>query len=128
MPVEMDSYGICLFVSGLFHLAQCFLNLSILLQIAGFPSSFFLFMATPAAYGNSQVRGSNQSCSQLLAYATATTTPDPRPICDLHHSLQQHWIINPLGKARDRIHILVDTSWVLNPLSTMGTPRSSFLF
>ena len=38
---------------------------------------------------------------QLPAYATATATPDPRCICNLHHSLQQHWILNPLGKARD---------------------------
>ena len=50
---------------------------------------------------------------QLLSYVTAMATPDPSPICDLHHSLQQCWILNPLSKAGDRTHILVDTSWVL---------------
>ena len=33
---------------------------------------------------------------QPLAYATATATPD----------------LNPLSKARDRTHVLMDTSWV----------------
>ena len=38
---------------------------------------------------------------QLLAYATATATPDPRRICALHYSSWQHQILNPLSKARD---------------------------
>ena len=35
--------------------------------------------------------------SELLvqAYATATATPDPSRVCDLHHSSQQHHILNP---------------------------------
>ena len=33
---------------------------------------------------------------------------DPSCICNLRHSLQQHWILNPLSKARDRICILTD--------------------
>ena len=36
-------------------------------------------------------------------------TPDPRGICDLGHSLQQCWILNPLSKARDETHILTET-------------------
>ena len=40
--------------------------------------------------------------SELLAYTTATATWDPRYVCDLHHSSQQSWILNPLSKARDR--------------------------
>ena len=48
---------------------------------------------------------------QLLAYTTAiaTATLDPSYICDLHHSLWQHQILNPLSHARDRSHILMDT-------------------
>ena len=46
---------------------------------------------------------------QLLAYATATATPDSGHICDLHHSLQQHRILNPLVEVRDWTHILTDT-------------------
>ena len=37
---------------------------------------------------------------QLQAYATATAIPDPSCLCDLLHSLQQRWILNPLSKAR----------------------------
>ena len=48
---------------------------------------------------------------QLMAYTTATATRDPSYICDLHHSSWQRWILNPLSKARDRTHILMDTSW-----------------
>ena len=47
---------------------------------------------------------------QLSAYATATARPDLSHTCDLHHSSQQHQILNPLSEAMDRTHILMDTS------------------
>ena len=47
---------------------------------------------------------------QVLAYATAKW--DPSCICDLNHSSQQHWMLNPLSEARDRTHILLDDSWI----------------
>ena len=50
---------------------------------------------------------------QVPAYTIATATPDP----NLHHSLQQCWILNPLSEARDQTRILRDTSWVPNLLS-----------
>ena len=31
---------------------------------------------------------------------------------DLHHNSWQHWILNPLGEARDQTRILMDTSRV----------------
>ena len=66
------------------------------------------FRSTPGAYGRSQARVELEL--QLLpAYATATATPDPSSICDLHHSLWQHWILNPLSEARDRTSILTNT-------------------
>ena len=52
----------------------------------------------------------NRSCS----YATATATLDPRFVFDLHHSSQQCWIPNSLGKARDRTCILMDVRFI-NP-------------
>ena len=59
---------------------------------------------------------------QLPAYTTATTIPDPRLICKLHHSSWQHQILNPLSEARDR----TTTSWFLvrfvNHCTTTGTP------
>ena len=44
---------------------------------------------------------------QLLAYATATATPDLSLLCDLHHNSQQHQILNPLSMARDQICVLM---------------------
>ena len=38
---------------------------------------------------------------QLLAYTTATATPDLSQVCDVYHSSQQCWILNPLSEARD---------------------------
>ena len=48
---------------------------------------------------------------QLMAYATAIATRS-ECLCDLHHSSQQHWILNLLSEARDRTYILMDTSTV----------------
>ena len=59
----------------------------------------------------------------LLAYTRATATPDPSCICDLDHSSWQHWILNPLSKAKERTRILMDTSRVYYCWATMGTPN-----
>ena len=39
---------------------------------------------------------------QVPAYTTATATPDPSHICNLHHSSWQRQILNALSKARDQ--------------------------
>ena len=46
---------------------------------------------------------------QLPTYATATEMPDMSLTCDLHHSLQQCWILDPLSKARDK----PTSSWIV---------------
>ena len=48
-----------------------------------------------------------QSELQLPAYTTVTARPDPSRVCDLHHSSQQPWILNPLSEARDRTRNLM---------------------
>ena len=60
---------------------------------------FFFFRAAGEAYGSSQARV--KLGLELLAYTTATATPDLSHIFDLYHSSRQRWIFNPLGRARD---------------------------
>ena len=47
---------------------------------------------------------------------------------DLCCSLKQHWILIPLSEAKDRTHILMDSSWVLNLLSYNWNAGFLFLF
>ena len=42
-----------------------------------------------------------QSELQLPVCVRATAKWDPRHVCDLHHSSQQPWILDPLSKVRD---------------------------
>ena len=71
--------------------------------------------------------GSSQSL-QLPAYTTATETRDPSHVCDLYQSSGQRRIPDPLSKARDRTHILRDTSQTCFLCATTGTPESLSLF
>ena len=49
----------------------------------------------------------------LRAYNRATSMQDLSRICDLHCSLWQHQILNPLIEAREGTHILMDPRQVL---------------
>ena len=60
---------------------------------------------------------------QLLASASAIATPDQSH--SLHHSSWQRWILNPLSEARDRTHILMDTSQIRFHWARAGTPQRS---
>ena len=74
---------------------------------------FFLFLFLGLNLWHIEVpRLGVQSEPYLLAYPTATTMPDPSHICELHHSLWQSQIINPLSEARDQNCILMDTSGI----------------
>ena len=61
-----------------------------------------------------------ESERQLPAYTTVTAMQDLRHIGDLHCSLRQCWILNPLSKTRDQTHIIMDASRVLNLLRHNG--------
>ena len=82
----------------------------------GFPFSFFLFFffffflfrAAPAGHGSSWLGVKSEL--QQPAYSTATAMPEPSRVCDLHHSSWQCQSLNPLSKARDWTHVLMDTS------------------
>ena len=62
---------------------------------------------------------------QLLANTTVTAKLDSSCICNLRRSLQQHRILNPLSKARDRtcvFHVGFLTHWAI-----LATPSPHFL-
>ena len=66
---------------------------------------------------------------ELLAYTTATAMQDPSCVCDLYHSSWQRRTLNPLSEARDWTCILMVTSRIHFPCTTMGTPKFHlFLF
>ena len=56
----------------------------------------------------------------LPAYGTAKAMQDLNRICDLYHGSRQRRILNPLSEARNRSCLLMDPSWILNPLSHSG--------
>ena len=63
---------------------------------------------------------------QPPAYTTATATPDPSHVCDLHHSSQQHRILNLLSEARDQTQSLMVPSRIRFRSTKMGTPVLPF--
>ena len=74
------------------------------------------------AYGSSQIRG--QSEVQLPTCTTAAAMLwHLSHVYDLHHSSQQHQILDPLSKARDQIWILTDTSQVCYHWAKTRTPQ-----
>ena len=82
---------------------------------------FCLFRAEPMAYENSQARGRIRAAAASL-YTTATATWDPSHLCNLYHRSRQHWILNPLSKARNQTCVLMDTSQIRFHWTVMGTP------
>ena len=85
---------------------------------------FFFSFLGPHPWHMKVSRLEVESEPQLPAYTTATATPDPSHICDLHHSSWQCQILNPLSEAGDGTHILVETSWVCYCRAIAGTPLS----
>ena len=60
---------------------------------------------------------------QLLATVTATATSDPGRLCNLHQSLLQCQILNPLREARDKTHNLMVPSQIHSHCAMKGTPQ-----
>ena len=81
--------------------------------------AFFFFYGRTCSIWKFPGWGLNQSYSCRPAPPTATQ--DPSRICNLHHSSPQHWILNPLSKARDQTHILMDSSQIRFRCTIVGT-------
>ena len=63
------------------------------------------------AYGGSQAGGRMGAVSAGLSQSHSNLG-DPSHAHDLHHSSQQHQILNPLSEARDWTWVLMDASRV----------------
>ena len=91
-----------------------------------FISYFSFFRVAPVTNENSQSRGSNWSY-------TCQPTPQPQPqrIRADYATDTTVWgkvgSFNPQSKAWDQTRILMDTNWVLNPLSHNGNSKMSTL-
>ena len=66
--------------------------------------------------------------SELALQGYTTATLNSSRICDLYHSSREHQILNPLSQARDRTHVLMDTSCTLNTLSHNCNSKSGFVW
>ena len=69
----------------------------------------FFFFLRPHLQHMEVPRLGVESELQLPAYITAKAILDPSCICNIHHSLQQCRILNPLSKAKDQTCTLTDT-------------------
>ena len=74
--------------------------------------SFFFVLLGPHQRHMEVPRLGVKSEQQLLAYSRATAMRDLSSICNLHHSLRQRRIINPLSKGRDQTGNLTVSSWI----------------
>ena len=87
----------------------------------------FFFFLEPHPQQMEVPRLGVQSEVQLPDDTTDTATRDPSLICDLHTRAHgQCQIPNPLHEARERTHILMDTSWVCFCCATRGAPKNNF--
>ena len=84
------------------------------------------FRAAPTAYGDSQARGWIRAVDAGVRHSHSNMESKP---ClwpsDLHHSSQQCRILNPLSRARDWTHVLMDASQIVFRWATMGIPYLS---
>ena len=80
----------------------------------GFLFLFRIFFVGPHLRHMEVLRLEVKSELQLPAYTTATATPDPSHVCDLHHSSRQRQILKPMSETRDETHNLMVPSWVLS--------------
>jgi len=101
--------------------------LGICLPMQGKHFLFFCpFRSAPVAYESSHARSWIRAAAAGLCYSHISMW-DPSWVCDLHQSSQQCQILNPLIKAKDWTHILMDTSRVCYHWAMTRTLRQALL-
>ena len=77
----------------------------------GFFFFFCFFLVVPVAYGSSRASGHMRVVAASLGHSHSHSNSGSEPHLqpDLHHSSQQHRILNPSREARDQTFILMDT-------------------
>ena len=93
-----------------------------------FFSSFFFFCFIGSHLQHMEVLRLGVTLElQLPAYTTATAMLGSSHVCNLYHTWQQCWILNPLSKDRDQTWVLMNTSWVCYHWAATGTPNHYYL-
>ena len=86
---------------------------------------FILFFRTAlVAYGSSQDKGWIGATAVSPYHSHSNTWSEPCPC----HNSWQHWIPDPLSKARDWACILMNTNRIRFCCTTMGTPGYIFRY
>ena len=73
---------------------------------------------------SSQATGRIGSIAAILFHSHSNWESQLSHICYLHHSSWQYQIPDPLSKAKDWTHILMDTSQICFLCTIMGTPKN----
>ena len=73
---------------------------------------FFCFVLGPYLQHMEVPRLGVESELRLQVYTTATANGDLSHICNLHHSSQQHGVLNPLRGGQRWNLVLMDTSQI----------------
>ena len=87
---------------------------------------FAISWAAFVAYGGSQARGPIGAADAGLRQSHSNVGSEPN--LDLHHSSQQHRILNPPNKARDRTRNLMVPGRIRFCCAMIGTPDVSTVF
>ena len=117
-----SEYGVCWHEAGRVVLNPSYRSSGKLFSL--FLFLLFFFRAAPAAYGNFQARGWIRATAANLCHSHSNMGSEP--VCDLHHSSWQRWILNPLSEARDRTRNLMVKSRIHFCCATMRTPWGAF--
>ena len=88
---------------------------------------FLLFRAAPAAYGGSQATGYIRAAAAGLQHSHSQSHSNARSEPRLRPTPQQHRILNPPSKARDRTHTIMVPSHIRFHCAAMGTPPLGLL-